>query len=84
MNERAGIDVLCPRGRTREDRKKRAACESVLRSVIIKAVAMRSGSDLLLEIYLAGLWHGAELQRMRLTGADESIPAPRAVDRIDV
>jgi hypothetical protein len=44
-------------------RKERKGIEQVISKVVRCAVSQRAVNDLLVEVYLAGLWHGSELMR---------------------
>jgi hypothetical protein len=44
-------------------RKERKGLDTIVAKVVRSAVAQRNAKDLLTEVYLAGLWHGAELVR---------------------
>ncbi len=44
-------------------RKERAGIQGVIAKVVRSVVARRNADDLLVEVYLAGLWHGSELMR---------------------
>lgn len=60
----SGISKLAPIVPGREFRKQREAIASdLLREVILAAATHRNPADMLLEIYLAGLYHGAEIGR---------------------
>ncbi len=59
-----GISYLCPLPRDKEGKARRAAVRPVLNEIIIQAAANYRSSDLLMEIYMAGLWHGSELMRL--------------------
>lgn len=60
-----GISILCPIRMSAEAKRLRNNARAlVVAHVIREAVQRRGHDDLLTEIYLAGLWHGAELARM--------------------
>jgi hypothetical protein len=44
-------------------RTERKGLETIISKVVRCAVATRNANDLLVEVYLAGLWHGSELMR---------------------
>jgi hypothetical protein len=52
-------DTLSPLT-TRQERK---GIEAIISKVVRRAVFHRNANDLLVEVYLAGLWHGSELMR---------------------
>ncbi len=61
--EDSGIKLLMPRpGRSKEEQAHRRRAQILVREIVAQAAVTRDPSDLLLEVYLAGLWHGAELQ----------------------
>lgn len=81
----SGIAALAPMLSGREHKKHRAAVmHGPLRHVITAAMTERSTADLLLEIYLAGLWHGAEIGRKHGAIYGEEPEAPRKRDVITV
>lgn len=56
------IDLLCPIEPHEIDKKQRFLWNDLLRRVTAKACVQGRGQDLLLYIYLAGLYHGAKAQ----------------------
>lgn len=85
------IPLLCPNVSGREEKKLRAQAASVAHRVTQAAVANLRHRELIEEVYLAGLWHGANtiLRAAERQGIDPDtlmkLPgAARAVDRIDV
>lgn len=65
MSSDEPITVLFPPARSKEARENRRRLAPVVRQVVTHAATVGS-DDLLTEVYLAGLWHGAELQRLRI------------------
>lgn len=64
--ESSGISKLAPIVPGREYKQHRQAlAHGVLKEVMLAALTQRNPADLMLEIYLAGLWHGAEIGRKR-------------------
>lgn len=56
------ISYLMPKPTGPEHRKLRKAMRGDLfRKVVLNAVANRDPTDLMFEVYLAGIWHGAEI-----------------------
>jgi hypothetical protein len=53
------LDTLSPL----TTRKERKGLEVIISKVVRCAVGHRNANDLLVEVYLAGLWHGSELMR---------------------
>lgn len=55
------ISIICPIPPMSMDRKMRNGFEDICRRVAKAAVLEGRGTDLLLRVYLAGLYHGAML-----------------------
>ncbi len=69
------VSVLCPPCDSAEEAKlRRCIAREVLPKVIANAAIHRRTSDLMEEVYLAGMWHGVKL----------SGPVPRKPDIIDI
>lgn len=68
------VSVLSPIPADKEGWKVRKAISSVVRKVVVNAAIHRPHTDLIEEVYCAGVYHG-----MKLSG-----PPPRKVDVIDV
>lgn len=46
-------------------RKERKGLDAIIAKVVRCAVGQRNANDLLVEVYLAGLWHGSLLREER-------------------
>lgn len=69
------VSVLCPPSDSAEEAKlRRYIARRVVFKVIVNATIHRPTSDLMEEVYLAGMWHGVKLNG----------PAPRKPDIIDI
>ena len=69
------VSVLCPVPDTPEEKAlRKAIARDVVRKAIVNAAIHRPGSDLLEEIYFAGMWHGVKL----------SGPEPRKPDYLEL
>lgn len=55
------ISVLCPPPEGKEEQRLYAAMRDVVRKVVVNAAIHRPRSDVLVEVYLAGLYHAAKL-----------------------
>jgi hypothetical protein len=55
------IDLVCPVQPHELDKKMRFRFEDLTRRVALKSAHEGRGNDLLLRVYLAGLYHGATL-----------------------
>lgn len=62
----------------KEHRRRYRQVANIARRVAMAALHYRPTSDMIAEVYLAGLYHGATL------GEREPKPAPRVIDRIDI
>ena len=71
------VSVLCPPPKDKAEAKIYRAMSSVIRKVVVNAAIHRSQSDVMEEVYLAGLWHG-----MKLSGPPE--PKPRKPDYLNL
>lgn len=85
------IPLLCPSPSGRDEKKIRAGAANVAHRVVQAIAADLRHRDLIEEVYLAGLWHGANtiLRSADRLGIDPDtlmkLPEPkREVDRIDV
>lgn len=59
------IDLLCPIKPHELDKQMRFGFNDLVQRVTTAAVLEGVGQDLLLRVYLAGLFHGVELQKER-------------------
>lgn len=58
------IAVLMPYiGSFKASKKREQAAKQIVREVVLHATVNRPSSDLLVEVYLAGIWHGCETMR---------------------
>jgi len=74
-SERHGnVSVLAPPPEGKDEIRKYHAMDDVVRKVVVNAAIHRPRSDLMCEVYLAGLWHG-----MKFSG-----PAPRKPDYLEL
>jgi hypothetical protein len=74
MSAAEPIARLMPRPlRDKDLRRERAAVTAIVREIVIAAASTRSSEDLLVEVYLAGLWHGSELVRQRLKASIDEV-----------
>jgi hypothetical protein len=53
--------TLCPAPESKQEVQARKALHHIVRKVVASAATYRSQSDIMLEVYLAGMWHGLEL-----------------------
>lgn len=53
--------ILCPAAESKEEATARKALGHIVRKVVACAAINRPNSDIMLEVYLAGMWHGLEL-----------------------
>lgn len=65
MSERPQIDLLCPVKPYELDKQMRFGFNDLVQRVTTAAVLHNEGRDLMLYVYLAGLYHGVELQKER-------------------
>lgn len=70
-------DLLAPVP-DREHRKLYRQVENIARRVAASALLLRPTSNMIAEVYIAGLYHGSIL------GEREPKATPRVVDRIDI
>ena len=68
------LAVIAPFGGSIEEKKLRRYLSSVVRKIVVNAAIHRPGSDVMAEVYFAGLYHGSQL----------SGPPPRQPDYIDL
>lgn len=68
------LSVLCPAPQTKEEKMLYNSVGAIVRKIVVNAVIHRPGSNVLAEVYFAGLWHGAKL----------SGPAPRKPDYLEL
>lgn len=57
------ISKLCPYPMDRATKRRNAVVDIMVRDIALRALAERPSANLLTEVYLAGLWHGAETVR---------------------
>lgn len=82
MTDAEPISMLCPPAMDREARKLRQHMNGIVAKVVQRAANTRSHTDLLLEVYLAGIWHGSEIVRQRAgLSPDEFLALPAAEAR---
>lgn len=55
------LSVLCRLPEGKDEKHLYAAMYDVVRKAVINAAIHRPQSDIMLEVYLAGLWHGVKL-----------------------
>lgn len=55
------ISVLAPPPEGKDEAGKYQAMDNVVRKVVVNAAIHRPRSDIMREVYLAGLWHGVKL-----------------------
>lgn len=55
------LSVLAPPPEGKEQVRQYRAMESIVRKVVVNAAIHRPRSDIMLEVYLAGIWHGVKL-----------------------
>ena len=60
-SEYGDLSVLCPPPEGKDEQRSYAAMHDVVRKVVVNAAIHRPRSDIMLEVYLAGLWHGVKL-----------------------
>jgi len=53
--------TLCPAAESKEEAATRKALNHIVRKVVANAAINRPNSDIMLEVYLAGMWHGLKL-----------------------
>lgn len=68
------VSVLCPPPKDKAEHKQYRGMMDIVHKVVVNAAIHRSYSDMMLEVYLAGLWHGVKLNG----------PLERARDYIDI
>lgn len=68
------LSVLCPLPEGKDEQRAYANMRDVARKVVVNAAIHRHRSDVLVEVYLAGLWHGVKL----------SGPQPRKPDYLEL
>lgn len=55
------LSVLCPPPKDKDEARQYRTMEDIVRKVVVNAAIHRPRSDVMLEVYLAGLWHGVKL-----------------------
>ena len=75
---RTPISTLPPFKRSKEERAQRKAMLHIVQKVIKAIVIDRPTEDMLVEVYFAGMWHGAEVMRQK------DLPHPPAPRERDV
>jgi hypothetical protein len=79
--------TLCPAPESKDEATARKALRHIVRKVVASAATYRSESDIMLEVYLAGMWHGLELSGPPKRKPDyleiKSTPARRGRPRKD-
>jgi len=55
------VSILAPPPDGKEEAAKYRAMDSIVRKVVVNAAIHRPNSDIMREVYLAGLYHGAKL-----------------------
>jgi hypothetical protein len=68
------LSVLCPPPEGKEQARSYQAMQDIVRKVVVNAAIHRPKSDIMLEVYLAGLWHGVKM----------SEPEPRKPDYLEI
>lgn len=68
------LSVLCPPPEGKDEIRAYKAMGAVVRKVVVNAALHRPTSDIMTEVYLAGLWHGVKL----------SGPEPRKPDYLEL
>lgn len=78
-SDQGDLSVLCPPPEGKDEQRSYAAMHSVVRKVVVNAAIHRPRSDIMLEVYLAGLWHGVKLGGPQPRKPDylELAPPPR-------
>jgi hypothetical protein len=70
----ADLSMLAPFGNDKEEKALRRYLARVVRKIVVNAAIHRPASDIMEEVYFAGLYHGSNL----------SGPKPRARDYIEI
>lgn len=68
------VTVLAPPPDGKDEARMYRDMGSIVRKIVVNAAIHRTNSDIMREVYLAGLWHG-----MKLSG-----PKPRKPDYLDL
>ena len=68
------LSVLAPPPKDKAEQRMYRDMDNIVRKVVVNAAIHRSGSDIMREVYLAGIWHG-----MKLSG-----PKPRQPDYLEL
>lgn len=55
------VSVLCPPPEGKVEQRQYRGMMDIVRKVVVNAAIHRPVSDVMLEVYLAGLWHGVKL-----------------------
>ena len=55
------VSVLCPPPDGKDQQRQYRGMMDLVRKVVVNAAVHRSHSDMMLEVYLAGLWHGVKI-----------------------
>ena len=66
--------VLAPPPKDKDEARQYRGMDDIVRKVVVNAAIHRPTSDIMREVYLAGLWHGVKLGG----------PAPRKPDYLDL
>lgn len=56
-----GLSVLAPPPEGKDEARKYQAMDAIVRKVVVNAAIHRPRSDIMREVYLAGLYHGVKL-----------------------
>lgn len=55
------LSVLCPPPKDKDEARQYQRMDDIIRKVVVNAAIHRPRSDIMREVYLAGLWHGVKL-----------------------
>lgn len=55
------LSVLCPPPEGKDEARQYQRMDDIIRKVVVNAAIHRPRSDIMREVYLAGLWHGVKL-----------------------
>ena len=79
MSSDDDLSVLCPPPEGKEEQRAYRNMHDIVRKVVVNAAIHRPRSDVLVEVYLAGLWHATKLAEPKPRKPDylELAPMPR-------